>query len=84
MIIGQTCVTLANLLLFSTGSPAQLAAFTHLVEMSREEGQSPFLESRAVLSDGEYRYPLLMTAIAYFDKGPRCSVCVQDNKPVVR
>ena len=41
LVLGQVCVTLANLLLF--GSVAtQTACFTNLVEMSRAEELSPY------------------------------------------
>jgi hypothetical protein len=40
-VLGLTCVTLANLLMFSTGD-AKIACYTHLVEMSGAEGHSPF------------------------------------------
>jgi hypothetical protein len=40
LVLGQVCVTLANLLLFGS-TAAQTACFTHLVEMSRAEKISP-------------------------------------------
>jgi hypothetical protein len=41
LVLGQVCVTLANLLLFGS-TAAQTASFTHLVEMSRAEEISPY------------------------------------------
>ena len=41
LVLGQVCVTLANLLLFGS-TAAQTACFTDLVEMSRAEELSPY------------------------------------------
>jgi hypothetical protein len=41
LVLGQVCVTLANLLLFGS-TAAQSACFTDLVEMSRAEELSPY------------------------------------------
>lgn len=41
LVLGQVCVTLANLLLFGSIA-AQTACFTNLVEMSRAEELSPY------------------------------------------
>ena len=41
LVLGQVCLTFANLLLFSSQA-AQTACFTNLVEMSRREQISPY------------------------------------------
>ena len=41
LVLGQVCVTLANLLLFGS-TAAQSACFTDLVEMSRAKELSPY------------------------------------------